>query len=94
MQSVLIAFLAGGLFVGLISYYLSRMVMRAEVIEMINEQTYEQIKDLEFKLSYLEKKNYILKREKNTAITDAKQALDERNEAMLMLSTKLTTNGD
>jgi hypothetical protein len=64
--------------------------MRAEVIDMINEQTYEHIKDLEFKLSYMERKNYILKRERNAAICDAKTTLDERNEALIMLSKKMT----
>ncbi len=72
MESAIIGFLAGGLLVGLISFYLSRMILRAEVIDMINEETSKRIQDLEFDNSYLKKKLIIANREHNKTI-------DERN---------------
>ncbi len=89
-QGVVIAFLAGGLFVGIISFYLSRMILRAEVIELIQEETERIINDHEFKLTFLKKKLLLTERQRDIAISDAKEALQERNEALIMLSKKIS----
>lgn len=89
-NDVVIAFLAGGLFVGIISFYLSRMILRAEVIELIQEETERIISDYEWKLTYLKKKLLLTERQRDIAITDAKEALKERNEALIMLTKKLS----
>ena len=89
MEGVMIGFLAGVLFVGLISFYLSRMILRAKVIDMIGIETEKRIKNLEFDNSYLEKQLRIATKERNIAIQDAQQTMIERNEALLMLSKRL-----
>ena len=90
MLSIIITFLTGALFAGSISFYLSRMILRAEVIDMINEETSKRIKDLEFELSYTERKLYISNRESTKIIENRNRALTERDEALLMLSKKLS----
>ncbi len=89
MEGVMIGFLAGVLFVGLISFYLSRMILRAKVIDMIDSEAEKRIKNLEFDNSYLEKQLRIATKERNIAIQDAQQTMIERNEALLMLSKRL-----
>ena len=89
MEGVMIGFLAGVLFVGLISFYLSRMILRAKVIDMIDIEAEKRIKNLEFDNSYLEKQLRIATKERNIAIQDAQQTMIERNEALLMLSKRL-----
>ena len=89
MEGVMIGFLAGSIFVGLISFYLSRMILKAEVIDMIGIETEKRIKNLEFDNSYLEKQLRIATKERNIAIKDAQQTMIERNEALLMLSKRL-----
>lgn len=73
MQELIIAFLAGGTFVGSISYVASRMVNNAKVPDMIKAETEKRIKDLEFDNCFLEKKLDIL-------MSDNVRIIKERNE--------------
>lgn len=82
MQSEIIAFLAGGAFIGLISFMLSAMVNNAKVAEMINEEAEKRIKDLEFDKCFLEKKLSIV-------MIDNVRIIKERNEFAIDISKKL-----
>ena len=82
MGAEIISFFLGGLFVGVLSWYFSQMVLRAEVIDMINEQTHEHIKDLEFDNNFL-KKQLIILNDKH------KKTLDENNKFLKEFNDKL-----
>lgn len=89
MLSAIIAFLAGGLLVGLISFYLSRMILRAEVIDMINEETNKRIQDQDFNISFLEKKLNLKTIQYNTLVKDVNEVLSDDRKSMKDLIKKL-----
>lgn len=82
MQELIIAFLAGGAFVGSISYMASRMVNNSKVADMINVESEKRIKDQEFDICFLEKKLSIVMR-------DNVRIIKERNEFASDISKKL-----
>lgn len=73
MLSAIIAFLAGAIFTGAISYYAHSMIDQAKVPDMIKAETEKRIKDLEFDNCFLEKKIGIL-------MSDNVRIIKERNE--------------
>ena len=89
MLSTIITFLLGALFAGSISYFAQSMINQAKVPEMIKAETEKRIKDLEFEVQFVTKKLSVSERQKDIAIEYTKQTLEERNEALLMLSKRL-----
>ena len=89
MLSTIITFLLGALFAGSISYFAQSMINQAKVPDMIKAETEKRIKDLEFEVQFVTKKLSVSERQKDIAIEYSKQTLEERNEALLMLSKRL-----
>lgn len=89
MQVMIIGFIIGVTFTVPFSYVLHRMIMNAKVPEMIKAETEKRIKDLEFEVEFVTKKLSISEQQKDIAIEYSKQTLEERNEALLMLSKRL-----
>ena len=89
MLSTIITFLAGALFAGSISYYMHSMIDQAKVPDMIKAEKEKRIKDLEFEVEFVTKKLSVSEQQKDIAIEYSKQTLEERNEALLMLSKRL-----
>lgn len=82
---IIVSFLAGGLFVGLISMVVTMIAIRSEVTKMVVFKMKPQLKSMKNQLT-------IARKERNIAIEEAKKSIDQRNEALLMLSNKLGNN--
>lgn len=89
MQGGMIGFIIGSFATGLAAYYFAQIFIRAKVDEMISSETEKRVKNLEFDISFLQKKLTIANTERDIAIEDSKLTLKERNEALLMLSNKI-----
>lgn len=88
MEGVII-FLSGNIFAGAICWMCYRMLYASRVPEMIETETEIRIKDLQFEIEIVKKKLRITEQQKDIAIEYSKQTLEERNEALLMLSKRL-----
>lgn len=92
MEAAIISFLGGAIFSAFMGYYIYAWILKPDMQDMINDKSGKYIQDLEFELSYLERKNYILERKSVKIIEKQNTALHERDEALLMLSKKLTND--
>lgn len=85
-----LAIVLAGLFCFIVGWQISRMLIKGHVWEVVKEETQIRIQDLEFDNSYLKKCVKILTIQKDIAINEAKEALDERNEAMRLLADNIS----
>lgn len=89
-EAAILAIILAGLFCFIMGWQISRMLIKGRIWEVIREETQRRIQDLEFENTKLKKSVSILTGQRNEAMQDAKNAINERNEAMLLLSEKIS----
>lgn len=90
IQAAILAITLSGLFCFIVGWQLSRMLIKGRIWEIIREETWRRIQDLEFENNRLETIVNILTGQRDDAMMDAERYQNERNEAMLLITKELS----